>query len=123
MLPIITDEQLWENIRGLVGKVIYTPDQHRPNRIRNVSENLAEFEDRNSHPSKDDLFYCYHLVLQHGILIERNTPKYFFDHRIARICYALLAKATPEQIRAFRRREGPPAAQGLSGIEVYNRDC
>jgi hypothetical protein len=88
----------------------------------NVTDNSVIF-DRPSSLAKEDFFKCYRLVIQHRMLTQYNTPPDFFNHRIARVCYALLAEAVPEQIRAFSRKESPPAAQGLSGIEVYNRDC
>ena len=122
-MGILTDEQLWGHIRGLQGQVVPTIDRGRPNPIRAVTEKLVEIEGRSSYPSRDYLVRCYHLVIKHRVLTERNLPHEFFDHRIARICMAILAKAVPQQIRAFPRGAGPVQAFGLSGIEVYNTDC
>ena len=116
----LTDNELWNRVRKLQGKVISTPDLKRPNKIMKVTDNSVIF-DRPSSLAKEDFLKCYRLVIQHHILTNNNTPPDFFYRRIARVCYALLAEAVPEQIRAFSRRESPPAAQGLSGIEVKGR--
>ena len=120
-MKALTDDQLWDRIRHLQGQVVLTPDQGRPNQVRAVSEELVEIEGRKANPSKHYLLWCYRLAMQHGILTKQNLPEEFFNHRIARICMALLAAAVPEQIRAFPRGEGPVAR--LSGIGVYNKDC
>ncbi len=120
-MKVLTDEQLWERIHNLQGQVVLTPDQGRPNRVITVSEDLVEIEGRKANPSKHYLVWCYRLVMQHSVLTKQNLPEEFFNHRIARICMALLAAAVPEQIRSFPR--GGSLVPGLSGIEVYNKDC
>jgi hypothetical protein len=120
-LKALTEDQLWERIHGLQGQVVLTPDQGRPNRVTTVSEDLVQIEDRKANPSRHYLTWCYRLVVQNGILTKQNLPEEFFNHRIARICMALIAAAVPEQIQIFHR-EGEPVP-GLSGIEVYNKDC
>ena len=120
-LKALTDNQLWNRIRNLRGQVVVTPDRGIPNRVITVSEELVEIEGRKANPSKNYLLWCYRLAMQHRVLTKQNLPEEFFNHRIARICMALLAAAIPEQIRAFSRGRGP--VPGLSGIEVYDKDC
>ncbi len=117
----LTDEQLWSQMHNLEGQVVLTPQRRRPNRVITVSEDLVEIKGRRANPSRYYLLWCYRLAMQHGILTKQNLPEEFFNHRIARICMGLLAAAVPEQIRTFRIGEGP--VPGLSGIEVYNKDC
>lgn len=123
-MKALTDDKLWNRICTLKGKVIPTCDIGRPNPIRSIRGNLVEIAGRETRPSRKDLYWCYQLALKHGVLTESNLPSELFQQRrTARICIALLAAAVPEQIRCFRRGKGPPVAQGLSGIEVYNKDC
>lgn len=126
-MKALTDDQLWDKIRGLQGQIVRPPQQDKPNRVKSVSKDLVELElvyknrDRKANPSRDDVLRCYRLAMQYGVLTKQNLPAYFFNHRIARICMGLLAAAVPKQIRTFRIGEGP--IPGLSGIEVYNKDC
>jgi hypothetical protein len=120
-IVILTENGLWDRVRGLQDSTIYTPDQRRPNRVINVTDNSVIF-DRPSTLAREDFFEMYRLIICRGILTRSNTPAHFFNSRIARICYALLAEAAHEQIRSFSRRESPPAAQGLSGIEYLGKD-
>ena len=126
---VLTNEQLWEKVRGLQGRIVCTPQQQKRNLVVSVSRELVTFQlvdenrDRRANLSREDVLRCYCLAMQYGVLTKQNLPEDFFNRRIARVCMGLLADAVPEQIRVFRKGEGPLAAQGLSGIEVYSRDC
>lgn len=96
-------------------KVIYTLKQKRANKLVGIN-NKREliFENRESKPTIDDVWKVYELLKDEEVLTKSNTPKEYFDRRIARIIYAILVEVAPDEIES--KKEGQ-----LSGIRLTRK--
>jgi len=116
----LTKNALWKRIKKLKGKIIYTIEEKEKNEIIDVTSNEIIIKDRQSRPTKDDIWRVYELLWIEKRLNKNNTPQDLFsDKKVARIIYAILAEAVPEQIKAVSQQESP---DGLSGI-MLREDC
>ena len=120
----LDDNELWERIRGLEGKVIQTPDRRESLKVLELAEtaNRMVFV-QNMRTSnirrvlREHVTHYYRHLDQQGKVTRENWPKNQVPVVVSRPIMAMLAAAVPEEIEAFTRDEG----EGLSGIR--KKDC
>lgn len=104
---MLTNDQLWARVQTLDGQTIYTIDQRRPNRISSTANNQVEIDNRNTRPTRDQIFEAYELLHRDGSICLCNMPDWFSNNRVGRIIMAILGQAVPEEIETFNRLNSP----------------
>jgi hypothetical protein len=117
----LNDSQLWECIRGLESKIVYTIKRRSPNKILRVTDDRVEIESRATRPSREDILCVYqylHMagrVTQEDLYGEGSILGHPYARKTGRIIMAILAAAVPDEIGVI------PANERLSGIIVRVR--
>ena len=67
----LSDEELWERVRRLESRIVYTLKRRNPNRISGVTSDSIEIEGRVTRPSREDILCVYHHLQRTVRLQER----------------------------------------------------
>lgn len=127
-MKALTDLELWERVRSLQGRTIYTIQQRKPNTVYQVTTTEVRLlkstgEPRPSTPLKRDIVNTYCYFVKHVRVTKDDFDKIPESRRwgfVGYIVLAILRDAVPEQIEEFRRSKREP----LCGIRLKaNQDC
>jgi len=114
----LSNEELWERVRRLESRIVYTLKRQEPNRILRVTLDGIEIEGRATRPSREDVFRVYQHVHRAGRVTredlygERSILGHPYAKKTGRVIMAILASAVPDEI------EGIPVSERLSGIRL-----
>ena len=117
---MLSENELWERVRGLSGRTVYTIERQRPNRISGVTDESIAIADRTTKPTREDIFQVYREVWQRGEITgedlygDQSILGHPYARKTGRIIVAVLASAVPEEIQGVRRSK----TQRLSGIRL-----
>ena len=127
-MKALTDLELWERVKGLQERTIYTIEQRRPNTVSQVTATEVRLlkstgEPRPSTPLKRDIVNTYCYLVRHGRVTKDDFDKIPESRRwgfVGYIILAILRDAVPEQIEEFRRGPSEP----ICSIRLKaNQDC
>ena len=117
---MLSENELWERVKGLSGCTVYTIERQRPNRISGVTDESIAIADRTTKPTREDIFQVYREVWQRGEITgedlygDQSILGHPYARKTGRIIVAVLASAVPEEIQGVRRSK----TQKLSGIRL-----
>lgn len=117
---MLSENELWERVRGLSGRTVYTIERQRPNRISGVTDEAIAIADRATKPTREDIIQVYREVWQRGEITsedlygDQSILGHPYARKTGRIIVAVLASAVPEEIQGVRRSK----TQRLSGIRL-----
>jgi len=112
------EEEIWQRIKRLQNKDIWTIQKRKKNRILSVSTSDITIDGRITRPTREDVqVYCKVLV-RDRMITKENRPSFGWSggHKTGRIIMAILASALPEYVEAFPQDN--PYSPGLSGIRL-----
>jgi hypothetical protein len=127
-MKALTDLELWERVRSLQGRMVYTIQQRKLNTVSQVTASEVRLlkstrRPRPSTPLKRDIVNTYHYFAKHGRVTKddfNEIPESRTWGFVGYIILAILRDAVPEQIEEFRRSKTSP----LCGIRLKERhDC
>ncbi|MBA7625220.1 hypothetical protein ES703_32646 [subsurface metagenome] len=117
---MLSENELWERVRGLSGRTVYTIERQRPNRISGVTDEAIAIADRATKPTREDIIQVYREVWQRGEITsedlygDQSILGHPYARKTGRIIVAVLASAVPEEIQGVRRSK----TQRLSSIRL-----
>jgi len=117
---MLSENELWERVRGLSGRTVYTIERQRPNRISGVTDEAIAIADRATKPTREDIIQVYREVWQRSEITsedlygDQSILGHPYARKTGRIIVAVLASAVPEEIQGVRRSK----TQRLSGIRL-----
>lgn len=127
-MKALTANELWERVKRLEGRTIYTIQQRKPNTVSQVTAAEVRLlkstgEPRPSTPHKEDIVNTYNYLVTHCQVTKDDFDKIPESRRwgfVGYIILAILRDAIPEQIEEFHRSE----RCRLCGIRLKERhDC
>ena len=116
----LNDSDLWERVKGLEEKTIYTIQQCKPNRISRVTADRIEIGAIFTPSSREDIVCVYHYLQRTGKVTGEDlygNALILGDalaRKTGRIIMAILARAMPEEIDSIKRSK----SERLSGIKL-----
>ena len=122
-MKALSGHELWQRVRGLEGRTIYTIDRHRANIVSQVTSSEVRLlrsngEPRLATPRRTDIMNTYAYLLGNGRVTGEDfarIPGNLVGRRVSRIVLAILRDAVPDQIEKFHRQ--PPSVP-LAGIRL-----
>ena len=112
---MLSDEELWQQVKRLRGRTICTITRRSENKILEVTEREVIIERRVTRPSRDFIVKVYHYLCRKGEVTGDDWKQICgntYCGKVGRITLAILAEAVPDQIEVF-----VPAVRGKkSGI-------
>ena len=122
-MKVLSEHELWERVKGLQGRTVYTIERLSANKVLKVTDNEVRLakengELRSTTPIKSDIVNTYDYLMRHGQVTREDyskIPESRYWAFVGRVVYAILRDAVPEQIEEFHRR--PPHVR-LSGIRL-----
>ena len=112
------EDEIWERIKSLEKQVVRTIEKGKENRILSVSNSDITIQGRPTRPTREDVqIYC-EVLIRDRMITKENMPQFGWagGHKTGRIIMAILARALPKYVEAFRRNN--PHVPGLSGIRL-----
>jgi hypothetical protein len=117
-MSLPNEKLIWQRIKELENKDIWTIQQKKRNKIVYVSASDITIDGRKTRPTREDVQeYCQFLI-KHRIVTEKNRPARNWPggHKTGRVIMAILAAALPEYVEAFSQNNR--YSRGLSGIRL-----
>jgi hypothetical protein len=109
----LTENELWQRVRQLQGKTVYTIEQNRPNVIEEVTAEKVIIKGRQSPIRKIEAWDAYEELWVRGKLqIGKGGGKR--RRFIYYVTAAILRDAVPEQVEVIRRGK----TERFSGIQL-----
>ena len=127
-MKALTEHELWEKVKGLQGRTIYTIQRRIPNTVSQVTATEVRLlkdtgERRPSTPRRSDIVNTYYYSVRYGRVTGKDfdkIPESRYWGFVGRAILAILRDAIPEQIEEFHRGLSEP----LSGIRLKaNQGC
>ena len=127
----LRDQELWDRVKALEGKTIYTIELRMPNTVKKITANEIKLlksngKSRKATPTREDIINTYrYLVLNQQVTVGDfgKIPGYHSYRYIISIVLAILRDAVPEQIEAFHHSvEEPHCGIRLNSIVRLQKD-
>ena len=103
----LSHNELWERVRRLEGKTVYTKTRQIPNKVLRVTKNWVVIEDKGSvsFTSKAGIFEKYHTLIKDGYLIGKSgedgmMKANFYDGRY--VIMPILHEALPNETEQIK---------------------
>lgn len=109
----LTENELWERVRQLRGKTVYTIEQNRPNEVGKVTNEAVIIKGRQSRITRKKVWGAYEYLWRTGKL-QIGKPDRENRGFIYSVTAAILRDAVPEQVEVIRRGK----SERFSGIRL-----
>ena len=92
----MTENNFWDHIKSLEGSDVLTLTDGQKNRIQSVEDTGSKtdqviIDDRNSFPSREDLWTAYQLLILQGKIRRIPDLGWLSDKKVSSISFAILA--------------------------------
>jgi len=94
---MLTESEVWQQIRRLEGSLVSTVIYGRPNKILRVTNNAVVIDKRVSKPSRAEIYSLYKQVHEMGKVARWGDAR----RRTYAVTYAILIAAIPTEIEAI----------------------
>lgn len=96
----LNEDELWNRVKGLEKKVVYTVERKRPNKVEEVTDKEIIITDRVSHIARKEVVDAYEHLWRMGELMPGKGDCGRFIHSVTP---AILKAVDPEQVEVVHR--------------------